>query len=171
VPQAVAQFKKCKKLPAKQATFNMNNLQIVWLIPLLPLIGFLINGMFRKQLSQSASGLIGSGVILGSFILSVLVFLQVKAGNTAVLKLYDFINAGALTVGFQFQIDQLSALFLLIITGIGFLIHVYSTSYMHHEAPKDFAKYFAGNGRQFYHHVYWMGRRGSLFLFINWLLV
>ena len=122
----------------------MNNvLQIVWLIPFLPLIGFLINGLGRKNLSKSLSGIIGSGVILGSFILSIWVFLQVKNGNTHLAHYYDFINTGSLKIGFDFQIDQLSSLFLLIITGVGFLIHLYSTSYMHEEESKDFAKYFS----------------------------
>jgi len=120
-----------------------NTLQIVWLIPFLPLIGFLINGLFRKQLSKSLVGIIGSGVILAAFILSVYAFLQVKGGNTHLAHYFNFINTTSLKVGFDFQIDQLSSLFLLIITGVGFLIHVYSTSYMHEEESKDFAKYFA----------------------------
>ncbi len=122
----------------------MNNiLHIVWLIPFLPLAGFFINGLLRKQLSKSLVGIIGSGVILVSFLLSVFVFMQVKGGNTHLAHYFDFINTGSLKVGFDFQIDQLSSLFLLIITGVGFLIHVYSTSYMHDEPAKDFAKYFA----------------------------
>ena len=56
---------------------------------------------------------------------------------------FDFINMIALKIGFDFKIDQLSSLFLLIITGIGFLIHLYSTSYMKEESSKDFAKYFS----------------------------
>ncbi|MCW3093860.1 MAG: NADH-quinone oxidoreductase subunit [Ferruginibacter sp.] len=122
----------------------MNNiLQIVWLIPLLPLIGFLINGLGRNNLSKTLAGVIGSGVILGSFLISLYVFFIVKDGNTHVAHYFDFINTASLKVGFDFQVDQLSSLFLLIITGVGFLIHVYSTSYMHDEAPKDFAKYFS----------------------------
>ncbi|MBL0057417.1 MAG: NADH-quinone oxidoreductase subunit L [Chitinophagaceae bacterium] len=122
----------------------MNNvLQLVWLIPVLPLLGFLINGLGRKHLSKGLSGLIGSGTVLGSLVISILVFLSVKNGNTPVIHYFDFINAGSLKIGFDFQVDQLSSLFLLIITGVGFLIHVYSTSYMHEEEPKDFAKYFA----------------------------
>jgi NADH-quinone oxidoreductase subunit L len=122
----------------------MNNvLQIVWLIPFLPLLGFLINGLGRKYLSKSLVGIIGSGVILASFALSLFVFFQVKNGNTHVAHYFDFISIIDLKIGFDFQIDQLSSLFLLIITGVGFLIHVYSTSYMHEEDDKDFAKYFA----------------------------
>jgi NADH-quinone oxidoreductase subunit L len=122
----------------------MNNiLQMVWLIPFLPLVGFLINGLGRNALSKALAGIIGSGTVLFSFLLSVLVFFSVKDGNTQLVHYYDFINTTALKVGLDFQVDQLSSLFLLIITGVGFLIHVYSTSYMHEEAPKDFAKYFA----------------------------
>jgi NADH-quinone oxidoreductase subunit L len=122
----------------------MNNvLQIVYLIPLLPLIGFLINGLGRKQLSKSAIGIIGSGVILASFVLSIWVFLQVKGGNTHEAHYFDFISVGKLTIPFAFQIDQLSSLFLLIITGVGFLIHVYSTSYMQEEKTEHFGRYFA----------------------------
>jgi NADH-quinone oxidoreductase subunit L len=120
-----------------------NVLQLVWLIPLLPLIGFLINGLFRKQLSKSLTGIIGSGVILGSFVISLLIFLQVKAGHTAVVNLFDFIKVGKLSIPFSFQVDQLSSLFLLIITGVGFLIHVYSAAYMHEEEGQHFARYFA----------------------------
>jgi NADH-quinone oxidoreductase subunit L len=120
-----------------------NTLQIVWLILLLPLIGFLINGLGRNNLSKILTGIIGSGVILASFLISVYVFFNVKGGNTHLAHYFNFIDTTSLKVGFDFQIDQLSSLFLLIITGVGFLIHVYSTSYMHEEAPKDFAKYFA----------------------------
>jgi len=107
------------------------------------LIGFLINGLGRNNLSKTLTGIIGSGVILAAFLISVYVFFSVKGGNTHVAHYFDFINTASLKVGFDFQIDQLSSLFLLIITGVGFLIHVYSTSYMHEEASKDFAKYFA----------------------------
>ena len=120
-----------------------NTLQIAWLIPMLPLIGFLINGLGRNSLSKTLTGIIGSGVILASFLISVYVFFIVKGGNTYLAHYFDFINTSSLKVGFDFQIDQLSSLFLLIITGVGFLIHVYSTSYMHEEEPKDFAKYFS----------------------------
>ena len=120
-----------------------NVLQIAWLIPVLPLIGFIINGAGRNVLSKGISGFIGSGVVLASFLLSVYVFIQVKNGNTHVAHYFNFINVDSLKIAFDFKLDQLSSLFLLIITGVGFLIHVYSTSYMHEEPAKDFAKYFA----------------------------
>ena len=120
-----------------------NVLQMVWLIPLLPLIGFLINGLGRNSLSKRMSGIIGSGVILFSFLLSLYVFFNVKGGNSHLAHYFNLIDINSFTIGFDFQIDPLSSLFLLIITGVGFLIHVYSTAYMHEEDGKDYAKYFS----------------------------
>ena len=120
-----------------------NALQIGWLIPFFPLLGFLINGLGRKRLSKSLIGIIGSGVILASFVMSVWVFIQVKGGNTHVAEYFNFISVGSLRIPFAFQFDQLSSLFLLIITGVGFLIHVYSTSYMHEEKTEHFGRYFS----------------------------
>lgn len=122
----------------------MNNIiEYSWLVPLFPLIGFLLNGLLRNHLSKPLSGIIGSGTILASFVVSILIFLQVKGGSTGVVSLFNFIEFGETTIPFAFQIDQLSSLFLLIITGIGFLIHLYSTAYMHGESDAHFARYFA----------------------------
>ena len=116
----------------------MKNLYL--LIPLLPFLGFLINGLGRKALSHGLVGLIGSGTVLGSFIISLMIFLNKDFGT---VTLFDFINVGSLKIPFAFQVDQLTSLFLLIITGVGFLIHVYSTSYMHEEKREHFGRYFA----------------------------
>jgi NADH-quinone oxidoreductase subunit L len=76
-------------------------------------------------------------------LISVWIFFQVKEGNSGVVNYFNFISAGSLKIPFSFQIDALSSLFLLIITGVGFLIHVYSASYMHHESKEHFARYFS----------------------------
>ena len=120
-----------------------NIFEIAWLIPVLPLIGFLINGLARNFLSKSVISIVGCGVILASFVLSCLVFLEIKNGNSAVLNYFTFISAGNLKIPFAFQLDALSVLFLLIITGVGFLIHVYSTSYMHEETTPHYGRYFS----------------------------
>ena len=73
-----------------------NIFQLVWLIPVLPLLGFLINGLGRKQLSKTMSGIIGSGTVFISFLISVFVFISVKNGNTHVAHYFDFINIAAL---------------------------------------------------------------------------
>ena len=117
--------------------------KLVYLVPLFPLIGFLINGLARKSLSRSLTGIIGSGVILASFVVSIILFFDVKAGHIGVVRLFDFISIGSLQIPFAFQVDQLSAIFMLIITGVGFLIHVYSTAYMHEETPAHYARYFS----------------------------
>ncbi|MFM7710394.1 MAG: NADH-quinone oxidoreductase subunit L [Ferruginibacter sp.] len=123
----------------------MNKMTIlICMIPLLPLIGFLVNGLGRNAMSKSMAGIIGCITILASFIASVLVFLDVKNAQTATnVTLFPFIHIDLLKIDMAFNIDQLSSLFLLIITGVGTLIHVYSAAYMHEEKTNDFAKYFA----------------------------
>lgn len=115
---------------------------LVWLVPLFPLIGFLINGIGWRKMPKGAGGVIGSLAILASFAVSLGIFFEVKSnGTSTVVHLFDFIQSGNLYIPFAFQVDALSSLFLLIITGIGFLIHVYSTSYMHDD--EGMVKYFA----------------------------
>jgi NADH-quinone oxidoreductase subunit L len=122
-----------------------NIFDLVYLIPLFPLLGFLINGLGRKVLPKTMVSIIGSGVILASFAVSLIYFLQTTHEGfiPQVISYFDFINIGKIKVSFAFQVDQLTSIFLLIITGVGFLIHVYSTSYMHEENRADFARYFA----------------------------
>jgi len=138
------------------------------LIVLLPFAGFLINGLLRKQLSKALIGMTGSGVVLGSFVLSVIAFFDVKANGGQVVKYFDFINVGSLKVPFAFQIDQLSSLFLLIITGVGFLIHVYSTSYMHEEKEEHFGRYFAYLNLFIFSMLLLVLGANFLILFIGW---
>ncbi len=117
---------------------------LVYLVPLFPLLGFLINGLGWKKLPKAAGGIIGSLSVLASFIVSLGIFFEVKSASfqgPVLVHLFDFIQAGKLYVPFTFQVDALSSLFLLIITGVGFLIHVYSTSYMHDD--EGMVKYFA----------------------------
>lgn len=128
---------------------------LILLIPLLPFIGFLINGLGRKYLPKPVIGIVGSGTVLASFIASIMVFFRLdelsgqQISNNAriiadpVVRYFDFINVPSLKVPFAFQIDQLSTVFLLIITGVGFLIHVYSTAYMHEEKREHFGRYFS----------------------------
>jgi len=113
----------------------------VYLVPLFPLLGFLINGLFWKSMPKQMGGIIASLMILASFCVSLGLFFDVKNGLGGTQVLFDFIQSGNLNIPFAFQVDELSSLFLLIITGIGFLIHVYSTSYMHDD--EGVVKYFA----------------------------
>src|SRR5690606_37346352 len=97
-----------------------------------------------NSFSKSVIGIFGSGVGLASFILSVLVFMNVPSGEGAqplIFHAFDIINIESLKIPFSFQIDALTSLFLLIITGIGFLIHVYSSAYMSED--EGFGKFFS----------------------------
>lgn len=116
---------------------------LLWLIPVLPLLGFVINGLGRNTLSKGVVSVIGSGVVLASFALSVALFFQLQSSPAKSISqnLFDWISVGNLQISLSFLLDPLSSIMLLIITGIGFLIHVYSTAYMHEDA--GFGKFFA----------------------------
>ena len=118
-------------------------INLVWLIPLFPLIGFLINGLGRNFWSKTLVSWIGSVAILASFALSLGIFLELNASDVKsfTVPLFDWIQVGALRIPFSFLVDPLSSIMLLIVTGIGFLIHVYSAGYMHSDV--GFAKFFA----------------------------
>src|ERR1700688_3225176 len=95
----------------------------IWLIPLLPLAGFIINGLGRNTLPKSVIGFIGSFLVFVSFVLSIGAFLQVKSTGAAInVSMFNWFAVGSFKVPFAFLIDQLSAIMLLIITGVGFLI-------------------------------------------------
>jgi NADH-quinone oxidoreductase subunit L len=114
----------------------------IWLIPLLPLAGFVINGLGRNTLSKGVIGFIGSLLVLLSFGLSVAAFCQIKStGQPINVDLFTWFSVGSLQVNFSFLVDQLSSIMLLIITGVGFLIHLYSVGYMHDD--DGFGKFFA----------------------------
>lgn len=119
--------------------------KLVSLVPLFPLIGFLINGLGRNYLSKSVAAFLASTMVFAAFIVSLLVFNDVRLANaeTTIVTLFDFIRTGDIYIPFAFQVDALSALFLLVITGVGFLIHLYSAAYMHEESSDHYARYFA----------------------------
>ena len=114
---------------------------LIPLIPFLPFIGFIINGLFGKKMSKNAVGIIGSGTVLASFALSILCFYQVAESGAIQVNLYNFFTVDSLQVDFGFLVDHLSVWMMLIVTGIGFLIHVYSIGYMHDD--DGFWKFFA----------------------------
>ena len=118
-------------------------INLVWLVPVFPLIGFLINGLGRNFWSKTLVSWIGSVAILASFALSLGIFLELNASDVKsfTVPLFDWIQVGALRIPFSFLVDPLSSIMLLIVTGIGFLIHVYSAGYMHNDG--GFAKFFA----------------------------
>ncbi len=126
------------------------NLILVLLIS--PLVGFLINGLFGKWLkgNEKLSGGIGALAVLVSLICSISAFISVKNGNPLegdAGHLYSWIVGGAFIAGGPFEVnigfhvDALTTVMLLVITGVGFLIHVYSIGYMH--GDEGYTRYFA----------------------------
>jgi len=108
---------------------------LVSLVPLFPLLGFVYVAFNVKRLNHVVTSVVACGSILFSFLTSIYIFaflLQLPAENrTITIELFDWIKTGNFSATLSFLIDPLSSVFLLIITGVGFFIHVYSTGYMH----------------------------------------
>jgi NADH-quinone oxidoreductase subunit L len=118
----------------------MNNL--AGLIPLFPLAGFLLIGLFNKQFTKGVVSTIACGSVLVSFVLSTILFFALDESNPAItFTAFDWITTSNFSVSFSFLVDPLSVNMMLIITGVGFLIHVYSTGYMYHD--EGFNRFFA----------------------------
>ena len=115
----------------------------IWLVPAFPLLGFLLNGFLGKRFGTRFVTFVGPLAIALSFAQSMVLFFQMLEAEGNVLKehLYTWIASGNFEAGINFQVDQLSGLYLLIITGVGFLIHVYSVGYM--DGESGYYRFFA----------------------------
>jgi len=114
----------------------------LWLIPVLPLAGFLLNGIFGRRFSKT----VVNAIAIGSVLLSFVWVLKTLAGlgdlNAAHTEQYfTWIQSGSLNIGFDFTVDRLTAVMLLVVTGVGLLIHIYSIGYMAHEG--GYYRFFA----------------------------
>jgi len=121
-------------------------MDLVWLVPALPLLGFVLNGtlaLVRPQ-AKSAVSAIGVGVLVAAFGVGVLVVRALALAHPegpVVFHYWDWIPVGSLQVGYALQVDPLSAVMVLIVTGVGALIHVFSVGYMREDT--GYARYFA----------------------------
>jgi NADH-quinone oxidoreductase subunit L len=120
-------------------------MNLLWLIPILPLLGAVINGFFGRRLSRTTIGLLACGTVAASFAISLNAFLQMlnmpDESLPIIRNYFTWIQAGSFHATAGFMLDHLSGLMILIVTGVGFLIHVYSTAYMHDEP--GFYRFFA----------------------------
>lgn len=117
-------------------------LKYIWLIPLFPLIGFLLISLNFRRLKGITAGILASAMVLIPFILSLIVLGCFLTGAPAqTVDLFTWISFNHFSVPFSFLFDRLSVLMLLIITGVGFLIHVYSIGYMKEDA--GFNRFFS----------------------------
>jgi NADH-quinone oxidoreductase subunit L len=122
---------------------------VLALIPLFPFLGFLVNAAMGRRLPKSMSGGLASMVMLASFVVSAMSVWQLfgmapeARASLPPQVVYTWIESGDLKVDLGFRLDQLSAVMILVVTGIGSLIHIYSTAYMHDETDSEFARYFS----------------------------
>jgi NADH-quinone oxidoreductase subunit L len=137
------------------------------LLLLAPFLGFLFNIFFGKSIGKPASGIIGTLTVTLSFALSVYFFLQINQTHQAIqIQLFDWIQISNFKVDFGFLLDQLSILWLLFVTGIGALIHMYSISYMADD--ENMHKYFAYLNLFIFFMITLVIGSNLLVLFIGW---
>ncbi len=116
-------------------------------IPLLPFVGFLINLSLGRRLSKGVAGAIACLSMFGAFVVSawsVWGLVQMPPDSRGIVdQVAPWVESGALSIPFTLRLDPLGAVMVLVVTGIGFLIHLYSTAYMHEERPSEYARYFS----------------------------
>ena len=123
----------------------MNHSLLMALLILAPFVGFLINGARYKKHSANVAGTIATAAIAVSFVAAVLLVLDLVAmpaeSRRIAVSFFEWMAIDKFKVNAGFVVDQISAIMILVITGVGTLIHLFSVGYMHHD--KGVAKYFA----------------------------
>lgn len=118
--------------------------EYIWLIPVFPALGFAINGLLGNRLPKSIVSVVGCLSVFLSFLVSVLIFVEfLKLSPESRIfekNIFDWIVSGEFSVKVGFMIDPLSIVMCLVVTGVGFLIHVYSVGYMHDDP--GYSRYF-----------------------------
>lgn len=141
------------------------NLALV--LVLSPFLGFLINVFFGKSLGKTVSGSIGTASVVISFLITIFFFNQITSTGKAIqITLFDWIQISNLKINLGFLLDQLSVLWLLFVTGIGSLIHLYSISYMHDD--ENMHKFFAYLNLFVFFMITLVTGSNLLVLFIGW---
>jgi NADH-quinone oxidoreductase subunit L len=142
-------------------------MQHLWLIPFFPLAGFLVNGLFGKRLPKSAVGLIAIAASALSFawaLKSLSALMPLEAAH--IERSFVWIESGPLVIPYELAADRLTAVMLLVVTGIGSLIHVYATGYMHEE--DGFYRFFAYLNLFMFFMLTLVLANNFLLLFVGW---
>lgn len=143
------------------------NTNLALLLLLAPFLGFLFNIFFGKSIGKTASGVIGTLTVVVSFAVTLYFFGQISTSKEPIqIQLFDWIQISNFKVDFGFLLDQLSILWLLFVTGIGSLIHIYSISYMHDD--ENMTKFFAYLNLFIFFMVTLVIGSNLLVLFIGW---
>jgi NADH-quinone oxidoreductase subunit L len=138
----------------------------LWLIPLLPFAGFLINGIFGRRFSKGAINAVAIGSVVLSFAWVVKTIFSIDLDAGHVEHYFTWIQSGALTVGCDMSVDRLTAIMLLVVTGIGSLIHIYSIGYMAHEG--GYYRFFAYLNLFMFFMLVLVLAANYLVLFVGW---
>ena len=142
-------------------------LRYIWLMPLFPLIGFILISLNLRRLKGIAAGVLASSMVLMPFLISLVIFGCFVTGAPAqTIDLFSWISFNHLSIPFSFLFDRLSSLMLLIVTGVGFLIHVYSIGYMKEDA--GFSRFFAYMNLFVFFMLLLVLGSNYLILFIGW---
>jgi NADH-quinone oxidoreductase subunit L len=142
-------------------------MQNLWLIPALPFVGFLINGIFGRKLPKMLINLVAVGSVVLSFLLVLMVGLNSDWGAHPVrVSYFTWIGIGPFTVGWDYMVDKLTMIMLMIVTGIGSLIHVYATGYMEHE--EGYYRFFAYLNLFMFFMLNLVLAANYLLLFVGW---
>ncbi|RRQ46821.1 NADH-quinone oxidoreductase subunit L [Chryseobacterium sp. SC28] len=140
---------------------------LVYAIVLLPLAGFLINGLFGKRLPKMLVGSLATLVVFASFVITTTIFLNFNEDSAPVIiKAFEWFTVNGIQVNFGFQIDHLSLMMVMIVTGVGSLIHLYSIGYMSHD--KGFYKFFSYLNLFIFSMLILVLGSNYLILFIGW---
>src|SRR5512142_3028599 len=114
-------------------------LKLVWLVPVLPLVGVVVNGIFGRWVRTRAH-LLALATTGLSCLIAFGIFLQALGGQTLDWDVYQWVPVGELNAAVGFLVDPLSAVMMMVVTFVGFLIHVYSVGYMH--GDPGYARFF-----------------------------
>ena len=136
------------------------------LIPLFPLLGSLLNIFFGSRINRKVAGVLACVFVSLSFLLSLWSFLSISSGTTLKDTLFTWIESGTFRVSISFSVDPLTVVMLLVITGIGLLIHVYSLGYMDHD--DGMVRYFAYLNLFIFFMVILVMADNLLLLFVGW---
>src|SRR5438093_815693 len=140
---------------------------MLWLIPTFPLAGFLVNGILGRRLPKAVINFVAIGSVVLSFAWVLKTLLGLGALETPYSEHYfNWIASGPFAIGFDFTVDRLTAVMLLVVTGVGSLIHVYSIGYMAHE--EGYYRFFAYLNLFMFFMLILVLAGNYLLLFVGW---
>lgn len=139
----------------------------LWLIPILPFLGFLVNGLFGKRMPKALINVIAVGSVALSFLWVVKTLFALQPLETKYIEhYYTWIQSGTLNIGVDFAVDRLTAVMLMVVTGVGLLIHIYAVGYMEHEG--GYYRFFAYLNLFMFFMLILVLAQNYLLLFVGW---